>query len=230
MEEPLAGASNPAQAAGWGASGPIDAGAAADGGEDGGASLPWMRAQSMCFFDTDHSWKGQHWAWDNGLNDGFYAENDGNASGNPPPLDAGLLDGQRAMWFYDQHDIPFEYQLASSFAFADHYFCSVLGPTNPNRDYLMAATSVGVVEDGFPNISLQLTDNVVVSDELEQRNVTWATYRGDGVAGPRDGPRPRRWAIITRSRFASRSPTSSLMPRPGRCRTSRGSTRTSATR
>ena len=31
----------------------------------------------------------------------------------------------------------------TTFAIADHYFCSLLGPTDPNRDYLMAATSFG---------------------------------------------------------------------------------------
>ena len=191
VEEPPAGASNPSQAAGWGTNGPIDAGAAGeDGGEDAGqdsgadagGTFPWTHAQSFCFFDTDHSWKGQHWAWDNGLNDGFYAENNMNPAGNPPPDASSLLNGERAMWFYDQNDLPFEYQLASSFAFADHYFCSLLGPTDPNRDYLMAATSFGQVENGFPTISSLVTDNVVVSDELEQRNITWATY-GDGVTG-----------------------------------------------
>jgi phospholipase C len=187
VEEPPANASNPAQAAGWGSNGPTDGGAAAtdagaDGGADAGGTFPWMHAQSFCFFDADHSWKGQHWAWDNGLNDGFYAENNGNPAGDTPPSNLALLDGERAMWFYDQTDLPFEYQLANTFAFADHYFCSTLGPTYPNRDYFMAATSFGIVANGFPTVSQNVTDNVVVSDELEQRNVTWATY-GDGSPG-----------------------------------------------
>ena len=33
------------------------------------------------------------------------------------------------MWWYDQTDIPFHYSLYSTFAIANHYFCSMLGPT-----------------------------------------------------------------------------------------------------
>jgi phospholipase C len=187
INEPPAGASNPSVAADWDDAGPPNADAGDDaGGFDAGgdgATIPWMHATAKCFADTDHSWKGQHWAYDYGLNDGFFAENNLNSAGDAVP-DGGvsLLSGQRAMWYYDQTDIPFEYQLANSFAIADNYFCSLLGPTNPNRDYLIAATSFGVVEDGIPNLSTNVTDNVVVPDELEQRNVTWASY-GDSTTG-----------------------------------------------
>jgi phospholipase C len=174
VQEPPANASNPAQAANWDAGPPP--------GVDAGATFPWMHANGMCFADTDHSWKGQHWAWDNGLNDGFYAENSGNTDpGDAVPEAGSLLDGERAMWWYDQTDIPFDYQLANSFAIADNYFCSLLGPTGPNRDYLMAATSFGLTSNTLvPGLSANITDNVVVPDELEQRSVTWATY-GDGT-------------------------------------------------
>jgi phospholipase C len=180
VQEAPPNASNPAHAADW-----EDAGAP-DGGEDGGdagpQTFPWMHATSMCFADTDHSWKGQHWAWDNGLNDGFYAENNGNTDpGDLVPEAGSLLDGERAMWWYDQSDIPFDYQLANTFAIGDNYFCSLLGPTGPNREYLMAATSFGLTYNSLPgNLSPNVVDNVVVPDELEQRNVTWATY-GDGT-------------------------------------------------
>ncbi len=53
---------------------------------------------------------------------------------------------------YNQNDIPFYYDLAQKFAISDRYFASVLGPTFPNRSYLLAATSFGhlTTNDTFP--------------------------------------------------------------------------------
>jgi phospholipase C len=141
-----------------------------------------MHAPSLCFADTDHSWKGQHWAYDNGLNDGFYAQNNGNADPGEA-YEAGALDGERAMWWYDQTDIPFDYALANTFAIADNYFCSLLGPTYPNRFFLTAGTSFGYTDNTIPSsLSPNIPDNVVLPDELEQRHVSWGVY-SDGTPG-----------------------------------------------
>ena len=53
--------------------------------------------------------------------------------------------GDDTMGFYTQDDLPFYYSLAQTFAIDDRYFCSVVGPTFPNRSYEMAATSFGHV-------------------------------------------------------------------------------------
>ena len=47
------------------------------------------------------------------------------------------------MGFYNEADIAFYYGLAQAFAIDDRYFCSLIGPTTPNRAYLQAATSFG---------------------------------------------------------------------------------------
>jgi len=163
-----------------------DAGAAAG---DAGVH-PFTHAPEECFADTDHTWHGQHVSWDNGANDGFYFTNDQHDDNGNGLADAGfdagppnpLYDGERALWWYDNTDLPFEYSLANSFAIADHYFCSTLGPTYPNRDYLVAGTSFGLTENGFPNISANLTDNIVITDELQQRGVSWELFT-DGTPG-----------------------------------------------
>ena len=64
------------------------------------------------------------------------------------PLD--MLSGKRAMGYYDQTDLPFYYWLANEFAIADHYHCSLLGPTWPNRMYLYAASSFGITDQPLP--------------------------------------------------------------------------------
>ena len=41
--------------------------------------------------------------------------------------------GPYVMNYYTRDDIPFQFALAENFTICDHYFCSVLGPTWPNR-------------------------------------------------------------------------------------------------
>jgi phospholipase C len=155
-------------------------------GVDGGTH-PFAHAPHECFADTDHTWHGQHQSWDNGANDGFYFTNNQHDDNGNPVLslaDGGnpLYDGERSLGWYDNTDLPFEYSLANSFAFADHYFCSTLGPTYPNRDFLMAATSFGQTENGFPNVGSSISDNVVITDELQQRGTSWELFT-DGTPG-----------------------------------------------
>lgn len=47
------------------------------------------------------------------------------------------------MGYWARDDLPFTYDLATQFPIADRWFCSVLAQTDPNRRYLIAATSSG---------------------------------------------------------------------------------------
>jgi phospholipase C len=44
------------------------------------------------------------------------------------------------MGYFSRSDLPFYYALADNFTICDHYFCSVLGPTDPNRVMAFSAT------------------------------------------------------------------------------------------
>jgi phospholipase C len=44
------------------------------------------------------------------------------------------------MGYFTRQDLAFYYALADAFTVCDGYFCSVLGPTDPNRLMLMSAT------------------------------------------------------------------------------------------
>lgn len=140
-----------------------------------GKPHPYRHAPQLCFADTDHSWRGSHLDWDNGKNDGFYQVNNGTLID-----DAGqnLLDGDRALWWYDERDIPFYYSLYSTFAISDAYFCALLGPTYPNRDYLYAGTSLGVTGSDFPDVSSysKVPSNLVIFDELAQRGTSFTIF------------------------------------------------------
>lgn len=100
---------------------------------DGGAHASFHQTD-YCFADTSHDWDSMHADWNGGKNDGFVKVNDPN--------------GARTLGWFDQTDITFYYDMASSYGVADAYFSGLLGPTGPNRLYLYAATSYGHVKNG----------------------------------------------------------------------------------
>ncbi len=95
---------------------------------------------------------------------------------------AGRLDGfvtsgsgPVSMGYWQRADLPFYYSLASVFPIADRYFCSVLGPTFPNRRYLMAATSIGMINDTVPSPTAY-PENGTIFDRLQEVGVSWKDY------------------------------------------------------
>ncbi len=163
-------------------SAPADAG---NPGSDGGV-VPWVHADHFCVLDPDHSWAGTRREIHGGLMDGFVQDNDGyNASALPATsTDPSLSSGARVITWYDQRDIPFYYQLASTYAIADHYHAAVPGPTWPNRMFLIAGTSFGETTNETPALTSYPYPAYAVSvlDELEQKGVPWMLY-SDGVPG-----------------------------------------------
>jgi phospholipase C len=76
---------------------------------------------------NSHSWGPQHDSWDNGKMDGFVTAH----------LAADGVAGQYTMAYFERDDIPFHWALADAFTICDGYHCSMMGPTWPNRLYLM---------------------------------------------------------------------------------------------
>jgi phospholipase C len=68
---------------------------------------------------TGHSWSGIHKAWNQGQYDNWAAQQ-----------------GPIAMNYMTRDDVPYHCALADAFTVGDAYFCAVMGPTNPNRDYM----------------------------------------------------------------------------------------------
>jgi len=141
--------------------------------------------------DLDHSWLGTHQeanflfpnnALRNPLQDGFVRINDATEQ-----LDNGVESAteDETMGFYTQGDIPFYYFLASNFAINDRYFASVLGPTFPNRAYLVAATSFGhlTTSDTVPPPGGYKPITGTIFDLFDQNHVSWADYFQDVPQG-----------------------------------------------
>ena len=51
------------------------------------------------------------------------------------------------MGYWTEADLPFYHGLAKTFPVADRWFCSCLGPTFPNRRFLIAGTAHGLIDD-----------------------------------------------------------------------------------
>ncbi|HEV3068762.1 MAG TPA: alkaline phosphatase family protein [Streptosporangiaceae bacterium] len=104
-------------------------------------------------------WLNSHLQFNHGRNDGFVQSGSGPVS----------------MGYWQQADQPFYDSLAQVFPIADRYFSSVLGQTYPNRRYLMAATSIGQVDDTLPNES-DYPANGTIFDKLDASGITWRDY------------------------------------------------------
>jgi phospholipase C len=150
---------------------------------DGSTVFAFHNANRCPYPDLDHEWVGSH------RQVNFDRPN---ATRRHAPMDGFVRVNQETeqnerdtMGFYNQDDLPFYYDLAESFAISDRYFCSLLGPTFPNRSYLMAATSFGhlTTNDVFPPPGGYRPITGTIFDLLEKNHVSWADYYQDVPQG-----------------------------------------------
>src|SRR5258707_7554460 len=98
-----------------------------------------------------------HDEYDKGPLDGFYT-----------------ADGIICMRYYTGADLPFYYSRFQDFTLCVNYFCSLMGPTWPNRFYLAAATSGGITTNGVWGYGV--FDYPIILDLLDSAGVTWKVY------------------------------------------------------
>lgn len=91
--------------------------------------------------------------------------------------------GPVAMGYWTGKSLPFTYALAEQFPIGDRFFCSVLGQTDPNRRYLIAATSCGMTDDIgtstgniVPDGTLVAPANGTIFDLFQTFGITWNDY------------------------------------------------------
>ena len=79
------------------------------------------------------------------------------------------------MGHWDDRDLPFYWGLASAFPLADRWFGSCLGPTFPNRRFLIAATAHGLTTDE-PAKCFDRAPAGTVFDLLARHGISCANY------------------------------------------------------
>ena len=122
----------------------------------GGSVAPY-HFTSLSTPDIGHSWTATHREWNGGAMDGFFT-----------------TDGINAMGFYTAQDLPFYYSLHDTSTLCVNYFCSLLGPTWPNRFYTAAGTSGGITTNGIWGYGV--FDYPTILDLLDAANVSWKVY------------------------------------------------------
>ena len=126
------------------------------------------------------SWHASQLQWNAGKMDGFVTSIQAVLPGENPAA---------GMGYWSEQDLPFYYGLARTFPLADHWFSSCLGPTFPNRRFLIAGTANGLVDD-LPFHLLDYPQAGTIFDMLTRHGISWGNYH----PVPGDKSRVRRLA------------------------------------
>ncbi len=118
------------------------------------------------------SWNASHIQFAGGANDGFVGSISDTVPGGDPTV---------AMGYWDRDDLPFYAGLAQTFPLADRWYCSLLGPTFPNRRFLIAATADGLIDDVFAGM-IDYPRTGTIFDLLDRNGISWANYHHVGGA------------------------------------------------
>jgi phospholipase C len=83
------------------------------------------------------------------------------------------------MGYYTRADIPFHFALADAFTICDHYFCSVQGPTDPNRLYLWSGMIDPRSTGGGPVIDNSEAGYswTTYPERLQAAGISWKVYQ-----------------------------------------------------
>ena len=99
------------------------------------------------------------------------------------PIDAN--DAVLTMSYYTREDLPYYYAVADAFTICDNYFCSVMGPTDPNRLYTMAASIDPDGKNGGPLLETLGVNRssffgkltyTTMPEQLQARGISWKVY------------------------------------------------------
>jgi phospholipase C len=138
--------------------------------------LPWhldtLSTSSQAIPSTSHAWAYQHDSLN--ITVGSTPGAPTTALNNNWVPTHHTSDGPSNYWYtmgyYERQDIPFHFALAETFTLCDAYHCSLLGPTWPNRIYLMTGMIDPLGTGGGP-----VTSNTVPSP-VTGTPYTWTTY------------------------------------------------------
>jgi phospholipase C len=143
------------------------AGAATNSNPGGAGTAPQVRAFPLANTaqakHVSQSWKTTHEQINGGAMDGFVRS----------------ADAEEPMGYYTPEVLPFAYSLASTFTLANRWFCSVPGPTYPNRRFLLAASAYGGTATGLDTLLDSPPPRGTIFDRLADHHISWSNYFSD---------------------------------------------------
>jgi phospholipase C len=110
------------------------------------------------------SWAATHEQVNGGAMDGFVRSSTG---------------AREPMGYYTPAVLPFAYSLASQFTIGDRWFCSVPGPTYPNRRFLLAGTAYGATVTAPETLLDPPPPHGTIFDVLSAHDINWSAYFTD---------------------------------------------------
>src|SRR5437660_11044676 len=137
--------------------------------------LDTSKTNAACTHDITHDWVPQHQSWNSGAMDGFVTSR----------LATNSNDAVLTMGYYTRADLPFYYAVADAFTLCDNYFSSVLGPTDPNRLYTMAASIDPAGQNGGLILQTIIANRssfygrltyTTTPEQLQSRGISWKVY------------------------------------------------------
>lgn len=119
---------------------------------------------------TSHSFGTQHASWNGGKMNNWL----------PAHRKADGVKAPYVMGYHTRADIPFQFALAEAFTICDGYFCSMMGPTGPNRMYWMTGTVDPEGLHGGPSVNNKVIPGgfrwTTYAERLEKAGISWRVY------------------------------------------------------
>jgi phospholipase C len=112
------------------------------------------------------SWNASHIQWNDGACDGFVRSIEQTVPGGNAAI---------PMNYWTEADLPFYYWLARTFPLATRWFSSCLGPTFPNRRFLISGTAHGLIDD-LVWCMIDRPESGTIFDHLEVHGISWVNY------------------------------------------------------
>jgi phospholipase C len=133
--------------------------------------LNTKKSSAQAIPSTSHAWEVQHAAWNGGKMDRWL----------PAHRDADGENGPYVMGYHTREDIPFQFALAENFTVCDNNFCSMMGPTWPNRLFWMTGTVDPLGKHGGPVLDNSTKHDAwtwkTYAERLQDAGVSWRVYQ-----------------------------------------------------
>jgi phospholipase C len=116
--------------------------------------------------DPPHGWNDTHAAWHGGRHDQWVPNK-----------------GVTTMTYHTRADLPYQFALADAFTVCDNYYCSLMGPTDPNRYHMWTGWVGNDGAAGGPVITNAEAgyDWSTYPERLERDGISWKVYQDSGV-------------------------------------------------
>jgi phospholipase C len=136
-----------------------------------------LNSYSECVDDITHDWGPQHHAWNHGKMNRWV---EAHLHADKPAI------APLTMGYYERQDVTFYRGLADAFTICDEYYCSVLGPTDPNRVMWFSGTIDPHGHHGGPCLTTLVSNRAnqfgkfdwrTMPENLSEAGVSWKVYQ-----------------------------------------------------